>query len=177
MKKIISALFVLVALVSCQSGGALNDDIEPPHDEANAVYFWKTVCSLDGADKAFLSDNNVKRAYVRFFDIVPDESVLAVDRIIPNASLIMKDSIPVDEIVPTIFITQEALGLMDGKYVYMDYFSIIHVSRKCPKLYHKDVPFTTRMKVSDLRKRKDKKFFCPNCVNDKDYETLNNEAE
>lgn len=64
-----------------------------------------------------------------------------------------------------------------GEYVYLDYFSIIHVSRKCPKLYHKDVPFTTRMKVSDLQKRKDKKFFCPNCVNDKDYETLNNEAE
>lgn len=118
MKKIISILFVVAALVSCQNGAALNGDIEPPHDEANAVYFWKTVCSLDGADKAFLSDNNVKRAYVRFFDIVPDEYPTATDKIVPNASLIMKDSIPVDEIVPTIFITQEALGLMDGKYDY-----------------------------------------------------------
>lgn len=86
------------------------------HTETNAIYFWKTVCTLNSAARKFLNDNNIQRAYVRFFDIVPDKSPLAVEEIIPNASLQMKDSLPISEIVPTIFITQDALKRMNGKF-------------------------------------------------------------
>lgn len=65
-----------------------------------------------------------------------------------------------------------------GDYVYVDSRSIIHVSRKCPKLNYKGMK-STRNKAEDL-------FFyfkstpihditfCPQCVNDEDYEILIN---
>lgn len=117
MNKIIFAMFILF-LVSCQrkDSAAHKYNITSPHSETNAVYYWKTVCSLDSADYKFLEDNKVERAYIRFFDVVLDESPLAVEEIIPNASLQIKDSIPVKDIVPAIFVTQEALKRMDGKY-------------------------------------------------------------
>ena len=110
MNKIFYALFI-VFIVSCQS----KEEIVSPHSETNAVYFWKTVCDLDSAEYKFLKDNDVKRAYIRFFDVVPDNSPMAVEEIIPNATLQIKNSIPVDEIVPTIYITQDALNRMKGK--------------------------------------------------------------
>lgn len=119
MHRIILYLFIIV-LASCQSKESKNENTEQnpssPHQEMNAIYYWKTVCSLDNADYEFLKDNDVERAYVRFFDVVPDESPLAVEEIIPNASLQMKDSIPVADIVPTVFITQDALLRMKGKH-------------------------------------------------------------
>lgn len=117
----IALILLVFTLFSCQGKregeNTSEKHMEPScHTETNAIYFWKTVCTLNSADRKFLDDNNIQRAYVRFFDIVPDTSPLAVEEIIPNASLQMKDSLPVSEIVPTIFITQDALNRMDGKY-------------------------------------------------------------
>ena len=60
-----------------------------------------------------------------------------------------------------------------GDYVYIDRLSIVHVSRKCPRLNYKGFR-SRRIKVTDLKQMKNEEIsFCPNCVNDKNYEILN----
>lgn len=64
-----------------------------------------------------------------------------------------------------------------GEYVYIDYddeyytnFSgILHVNRKCKKLFHKGA-LIKREKVTNLKGGGWEP--CPYCVSDKDYETL-----
>ncbi len=109
---------LVFALASCQGNRNTTpeQELKSPHSKVNAIYYWKTVCALDSADYRFLGENDIKRAYVRFFDVVPDESTMAVEEIIPNASLQMRDSLPVNEVVPTIYITQDALKRMNGKW-------------------------------------------------------------
>ena len=63
-----------------------------------------------------------------------------------------------------------------GKYVYVDPRSIIHVSRKCPKLNYKGFK-SKRVMTEDLRftvvnSPHEDFTFCPHCVSDKDYEEL-----
>lgn len=63
-----------------------------------------------------------------------------------------------------------------GGYVYIDTRSVIHVSRKCPKLNFKGMK-SKRNKVEELFYSVKSTpiydiSFCPHCVNDKDYETL-----
>lgn len=85
------------------------------HAEGNGIYYWKTVLETDSAERAFLRENNVTRAYVRFFDVVCDDSPLATEEIIPNATLQIRDTLPVSEIIPTIYITLDALKRMKGE--------------------------------------------------------------
>lgn len=125
MKKIPSIVCVALlslfsaVIIGCshKSVNVTNAKISTPaydHTEVNSIYYWKTVLSLDSADRAFLTDHNVDRAYIRFFDVVADKSPVAVDPIIPDATLQVKDSFPVSQIVPTVYITVEALERMSG---------------------------------------------------------------
>lgn len=85
---------------------------EEPNEKCNAVYYWRTVLETDSIERDFLRANDVNRAYVRFFDIVVDKSPVAMDVVVPNATLQVEDSLSVKEIVPTIFITQDAIVKM-----------------------------------------------------------------
>ncbi len=92
-------------------------DIHTPsftHKEANGIYYWKTTLDLDDKDYNYLNSLNVDRLYLRLFDIVSDKSPLAKDAIIPNATLQVNDSVRLKSVVPTIFITLEALKAMKG---------------------------------------------------------------
>lgn len=111
-KHFISTLCValsLFSLSSCSDKKAATDDAAP---ESNAVYYWRTVLELDSTERRFLRDNDVTRAYVRFFDIVVDKSPVAMDAVVPNATLQFKDTLPVNEIIPTIYITVDAMAAM-----------------------------------------------------------------
>lgn len=83
-------------------------------DKTNAVYYWRTTLECDSVEQDFLQANNVDRAYVRFFDIVVDESPIAMDAVVPNATLQIKDTLPIKDIVPTIYITPEAIVKMQS---------------------------------------------------------------
>ena len=50
--------------------------------EGAAMYYWKTVFSLDSVEAAFLSANDVRTLYIRFFDVVEGEQGEPV----PNAT-------------------------------------------------------------------------------------------
>ncbi len=106
-------LFCVLVAIICMTGCKNHKDNNIcAHAETSGVYYWKTVLEIDSVERNFLIENDVHRAYVRFFDIVVDESPLAMDPVVPNATLQVKDSFPVNEIVPTVYITIDALRRM-----------------------------------------------------------------
>lgn len=95
---------------------AMNADTLPEfkHVEGNGVYYWKTVLSLDSVERDYIRKNKIDRAYVRFFDVVEDNSPFSSEAIIPNATLQVKDTLKVGKIIPTVYITDEAIKRMKG---------------------------------------------------------------
>lgn len=122
-----AAVIAAAALVFSSCGKQPSDDTQADaeteneaapepfsHAECNGVYYWRTALTLNDKERAYLADNNVQRAYVRFFDIVPEDSPLSEDAVVPNATLTVRDKLPVSHIVPTIYITDAAIRKMNG---------------------------------------------------------------
>lgn len=84
------------------------------HVEGKGVYYWKTVLSLDSVERDYISKNKIDRAYVRFFDVVEDNSPLSSEAIVPNATLQVIYTLKGCKIVPTIYITDGAIKRMKG---------------------------------------------------------------
>lgn len=109
MQKILYTFIVLAFAIlssSCKR--------EMPNKTAlNAVYFWKSWVNLSDCENQFLADNNIKRVYLRFFDIrndfregpVPDAEVGTYKSDFPSKI----------EVVPCVFITLEAIEEMNGR--------------------------------------------------------------
>lgn len=85
------------------------------HEPTNAIYHWKTSFAPNTYEREFLRKHDVRRMYVRLFDVGTDnlyngEGVQPV----PIATTMFKDSLRSVggvEIVPVVFITVEALRL------------------------------------------------------------------
>jgi len=79
----------------------------------NAIYFWKSWVDLSDAEQRFLSENNVGKVYLRFFDIRDDFYHGAV----PDADVnVNRSDFPEGtEIVPCVFITLEAIEGIEGR--------------------------------------------------------------
>lgn len=105
------ATIFALSIIGCNNNKELKHDI---HSEVNSVYYWNTVLELDKSERDFLHSNDVRRAYVRFFDIVVDKSPIAMDAVVPNATLQFKDTLPVEEVVPTIYITVDAIKKIES---------------------------------------------------------------
>ncbi len=105
-------LVFVVAIVGCFVAGCDSGAVLP-HGQANTVYYWRTVFSLDSAETDFLSRHDISRIYIRFFDVVVNASSSGED-VIPNASIVFNDSVPVREVVPTVYITLDALCKIAG---------------------------------------------------------------
>lgn len=147
MKRLYTTFGVALALLAgCGSKTETSTEVEPksPHLEANSIYYWKTVLALDDADRDFLKSHDIKRAYVRFFDVTPDDSPLATEPVIPNATLQIKDSIPVKEIIPTIYITTDALKRMEGN---LDEWADKIVSRVWAMCSYNELPKPTELQL------------------------------
>ena len=72
-----------------------------------STYYWSTTLTLDNVKKQFLSEHNIDRLYVRYFDVVTDKS----GQPMPNATIHFASKIPKDiEVVPTIYITNECMA-------------------------------------------------------------------
>jgi len=102
------SILVLIAMVTglcaCQS--------EAPWREmpvkGNAAYYWRTSLRLDSAERAFIDRHNIRRLYVRYFDVV----IGIDDAPQPNATITFADSLQLPdslELVPTVFITENCL--------------------------------------------------------------------
>lgn len=91
------------------------------HNESNSVYYWKTVFLLDSTDLAFLHRHNIRRVYLRMFDVSEDPSTNDTkDKAVPNASVrvdyseyyMLKKELSQLEFVPVVYITLPALKAM-----------------------------------------------------------------
>ena len=71
MKKIIFSLTIFLLLFACkkEEGGKQAVEINNNKRTENSVYYWKTTFSLNDNERKFLSDNNIKRLYIRYFDV------------------------------------------------------------------------------------------------------------
>ncbi|MDE6714872.1 MAG: hypothetical protein K2J74_00125 [Muribaculaceae bacterium] len=124
MKHLILAMAIIMIATSCNS----SDHYEPQSSSAdtcvvelgNGVYYWKTVFNLDNAESAFISQHNIRRMYIRMFDVVENITPTYInDRTIPNASLkvnytnyeLLHDSLGC-QYIPVVYITLNALKAM-----------------------------------------------------------------
>ena len=122
---ILALIFAIGSITGCKQTNTEStqseirmDSISKPfsHRECNSIYYWKTALNLDSIQTdMFVKKYNVGRAYVRFFDIVPDKSPLTTEALIPNATLTVNDSLPVGEIIPVVFITDDAIKEMKNR--------------------------------------------------------------
>ena len=96
--------------MSCKENSCLQSK------EDNGIYYWRTTFSINEYEKEFLRKHDIKRLYIKFFDVDNVWSSQNGDRIIPEATIQFKDSVPSGiDIVPTIYITTSAMEAMQLK--------------------------------------------------------------
>ena len=114
--KIFFFFFTLVCICACRQASvppetelqstANSDSVKTGYvcQPCNAVYYWKTVFTLNDDEKLWLSDHQIGRLYIRYFDISFD----ADGNPVPIATIRFTDPVPEDlEIVPTVFIDND----------------------------------------------------------------------
>lgn len=111
----VAILFALL-FVGCKEQG-IHDY---PRNAYNSVYYWRTTFNVSDAEQQFITKHNVKRLYLRLFDVdmskrnlwealspQPIATIQFPDS--ANLALVMQQ---VDECVPTVFITLHAMKQM-----------------------------------------------------------------
>jgi len=102
--------FFFYAGHALMNGKACQDSRFSHHVPARSIYWWKTTYDPDSLELAFLQEHQIERMYVRYFDVIYDPANRP-EPIVPNATLQFKQTLPEGmEIVPTIYITTEAMG-------------------------------------------------------------------
>lgn len=102
----LTALFLSLFLLTLCGCSRSEDYSRVP--EGNAMYYWRTSLALDSAETTFLRKYDVRRLYVRFFDVVKEKGTSPT----PNATLRFPEGnvIPRDvESIPVVFVTPECL--------------------------------------------------------------------
>ena len=116
MKKIWTITLLFAALVSCQQTSTTNTDVTNTAS-SNGIYYWKTRFYLNDYELDFLKKHEISQIYVKMFDVAlqndsPDDTL----SVIPIATTRFESPIPEGiEIVPTVYITYEALSHLKGK--------------------------------------------------------------
>lgn len=112
-------LFIIICLFvsSCkgekerEEGNILSNPVS-----VNSIYYWKTTFKLDKRSQNFLKEHNVKRLYIRYFDVSSDNSRYDYENYIPvpHATIRFEDPVPENiEIIPTVFIDNDAFRYVD----------------------------------------------------------------
>jgi len=99
MKQLAMMLLGVLLLAACGERGL---DGAGNH----GMYYWRTTLRLDSAERRFLARHDVRRLYMRYFDVVPDGRGGAM----PNATISLDDSLPRGvEPVPVVFIVNDVM--------------------------------------------------------------------
>ena len=116
MKHLPRLLLLIVATMAMTNCGQRSDT---PNDgvKQNSSYYWKTTFDISPAEMDFLESHDIKRLYVRMFDVAREQDLLSgTTEIVPIATTKFVSAIPAGiEIVPVTYITIEALRAMNGK--------------------------------------------------------------
>lgn len=111
MRKTTLILLFLSAVLSTVCGCAGSE----PQARGNAVYFWKTSFSLDSEEMLFLEKYDIKKMYVRMFDVNLPADKDEKQEPVPIATTKFKSQCPEGvSIVPVVYITISALKKMEG---------------------------------------------------------------
>ena len=123
MRKILVLCLLAFTLVGC--GGNKKNAIpeRPMHECKRAMYHWKNTFSFDDDELEFLKKHNIERLYIRFFDVTLEDLIDGqAPQAVPSATVCFKDTWrwcydteEIPEIIPTIFITPEAILSIDNK--------------------------------------------------------------
>lgn len=71
-----------------------------------SVYYWSTTLNMDSVKTAFMRNYDISRMYIRYFDVVADQS----GRAVPNATLKFATDVSQGiDVVPTVFVMPECL--------------------------------------------------------------------
>lgn len=104
---------VLTMAASC-SGNGQKVDVDASHHRS--IYYWKTSFEIGQEEQSFLDRHDIDRIYLRMFDVDAKEDYAAdTTRVIPVATAQFRAPKPESiEIVPTVFITLNALRHYEG---------------------------------------------------------------
>ncbi len=81
-------------------------------EKAHSFYYWKTIYQLNAFEQKYLDSLDVKKLYVRFFDVDLKNGKPA-----PIGKLTVLEQNKNQEIVPVIFITNETFNDLDKKEI------------------------------------------------------------
>lgn len=118
MKKILPIVLLFASLLSCRQASTTNRDAESHSSTSlNGIYYWKTRFHLNDYELDFLKKHEISRIYVKMFDVaLQNDSPADTLSVIPIATTLFESPIPEGiEIVPTVYITYEALLHLKGK--------------------------------------------------------------
>lgn len=99
---VVLVVFLLSLLVGCSG----RDESALP--DGAAMYYWRTTLALDSAEREFLRNHDVRRIYIRFFDVVKSG-----DEAVPNATVTVSSEFALPDstdYVPVVFVTPDALS-------------------------------------------------------------------
>ena len=117
MKKVLCYAMVAALLCGCggQRGRHANDASRS--EKGCAVYHWKTVFEMEHEEQNFLKKHDIRRIYLRMFDVAVEQDVQTGNtEIVPIATTRFESPIPVGvEVVPVTYITIGALRAMEGR--------------------------------------------------------------
>ena len=115
MRKILSLIVIGLLFVSCKESKRRTGEGSTPKISVESydrgIYHWKTIFDISEDDSIFLREHNVKRLYVRMFDVGMErnESNDSLE-VVPLGTTRFRSQIPDGcEFIPTVYITQEAL--------------------------------------------------------------------
>ncbi|WP_255078348.1 hypothetical protein [Lacihabitans sp. CCS-44] len=137
MKRIFYFLLVLL-FASCKSENA-------PKDLQRAVYFWKTNFELSQKEKVFLEENEIKKIYLRFFDVD-----MLQNEAIPKGIVSIKTKVN-QEIVPTVFITNRVFERLKFEQIEVLSTNVLGQINKISNA-HKEIQFDCDWTLSTKNK-------------------------
>lgn len=113
-------VFLLLALlltVSCT--------VDKKGEKRRSMYYWSTTFSLDSTKRQFLRQHDIRRIYLRYFDVVVDDN----GAVKPNATCHFVDSVPEGvEIVPVVFIVNNVMSTDTAHLAELIFKRIMQIS-------------------------------------------------
>ena len=76
MKRTSILLVFLATLISCQNKKTeTRTETVATRNLGNSIYYWKTTFKLSDIERKFIVENQIKRLYLRYFDVYHDVAV------------------------------------------------------------------------------------------------------
>ena len=97
---------VFVAMLCGWLAACSGDAPRGVDDPQRSVYYWRTTLRLDSAERAFVSEAEVRKVYLHLFDVERNSA----GELVPGNTLLFEDTLPSGvDVIPTVFVAPRAL--------------------------------------------------------------------